>query len=209
MPHRACLLLSALLAAVVTTVFIGCGGPEKKSAFEPLKIETPGANVAYYKVGEDYLAGQLTSEGLQNAQEQGVKTVINLRPADEQPGFEEKKIVETLGMSYVNIPVNPKSLTPDKADQFLDFMKTARRPVLVHCASANRASGFWALYLAKEKGVPREEAVALAEKSGLKAGPMKTFVESYLDRLPKAAVAVPPAGPDARAVPEASAPKAE
>jgi uncharacterized protein (TIGR01244 family) len=209
MPHRAFLLLSVPLAAAVTTVLAGCGGPEKKSEFEPLKLETPGANVAYYKVGEDYLAGQLTREGFQNAQEQGVKTVINLRPADEQPGFEEKKIVETLGMSYVNIPVSSKSLAADQADQFLDFMKTAQRPVIVHCASANRASGFWALYLVKEKSVPPAEAVALAEKTGLRAGPVKTFVESYIERLPKAAVAVPPAAPDAKAAPANPAPKAE
>jgi uncharacterized protein (TIGR01244 family) len=201
-------LLTPLMAAVMAAG-TGCGEPQKKSEFEPLKLETPGANVAYYKVGEDYLAGQLPIEGFENAQKQGIKTVVNLRPSDEQTGFDERKIVETLGMSYVNIPVSSKSLAADKADQFLYFMKTAQRPVIVHCGSANRASGFWALYLVKEKSVPPAEAVALAEKTGLRAGPVKTFVESYIERLPKAAVAVPPAAPDAKAAPANPAPKAE
>ena len=202
-------LLLVSLMATVMAAGTGCGEPQKNSEFEPLQLEIAGAKVACYKVGEDYLAGQLTIEGFENAQKQGIKTVINLRPSDEQTGFDEKKIVETLGMSYVNIPVSSKSLTADNADQFLNFMRTAQRPVLVHCASANRSSGFWALYLVKEKGVPPAEALALAQKSGLKAGPVKTFVESYIERLPRGALAVPPAGPDAKAAPADPAPKSE
>jgi uncharacterized protein (TIGR01244 family) len=137
--------------------------------------------VAYYRSGDHLIAGQPAEEGFQNAKDEGVKTVINLRSPKEQ-SFDEKAVVEGLGLSYVNIPVTLEGLSDAKAREFLAAVKAAEKPVLIHCASANRAAAFWAIELGAVQGVPTQEALRLAEKSGLKSEPLKKFVEDYLSR---------------------------
>jgi len=163
----------------------GCGGQQVSSEIQPMKVENPNVNAGYYRSGDTYIAGQPNPKGLENARNAGVKTVINLRAEGEQNQFDEKKVVESLGMNYVSIPVTSQTLTDDKADKFLETMRAAKGPVMVHCASANRASGFWAIHLNVNKGVPAREAISAAEMSGLKSGPVKDFVENYLQRKGK------------------------
>jgi uncharacterized protein (TIGR01244 family) len=163
----------------------GCKEPSKADLYEPVRLDGVGPTAHQFKAGNYYISEQLTDISFKRAKDAGVKTVVNLRADEELPGMDEKKSVESLGLAYVHVPVTKKTLSDEKAGQFINAMKEAEEPVLVHCATGNRAAGLWAIFLAMEKDVPGPEAVALAEKAGLRPGPVKEFVEDYLKRSGK------------------------
>src|SRR5262245_28671815 len=57
-----------------------------------------------------FRGGQPTDKGFQNLKDKGIRTVINFRVDDS-----ERKLVESLGMKYVHIPIpNPVMTRPWK-----------------------------------------------------------------------------------------------
>jgi protein tyrosine phosphatase (PTP) superfamily phosphohydrolase (DUF442 family) len=61
------------------------------------------------------------------------------------------------------------------------------RQVLIHCGSANRASGMYAVYLGAVKGLSTDEAIARARQAGLREAELEHDVRDYLDNhLPTA-----------------------
>lgn len=112
-------------------------------------------------------AGQPTAEQLTAAATEGFKTVIDLRPASEDHGMDERVIVEKLGMRYVTLPVSGgKDITYANAAALDKLLAEAKGPVLLHCASGNRAGALLALR-AKLKGADDESALALGVASGV------------------------------------------
>lgn len=112
-------------------------------------------------------AGQPTAEQLTAAATEGFKTVIDLRPASEDHGMDERVIVEKLGMRYVTLPVSgAKDISYANAAALDKLLADAKGPVLLHCASGNRAGALLALR-AKLKGADDEAALALGVASGV------------------------------------------
>ncbi len=113
-------------------------------------------------------AGQPTGEQIQLAAEDGYKTVIDLRTAEEERGYDEPGAAKENGLAYVNIPVTPASLDQATIDKFLETMRKAERPVLVHCSTSNRVGALYYAWLVLEKGAKPEAALAKAKAAGLK-----------------------------------------
>lgn len=86
--------------------------------------------------------GQPSDEGFNKLKEAGVRTVINLRNEDLIVA-RERQVVESLGMRYVNIPLdvfNPPSRAA--VDQFLSKAgDSANMPVYVHCLHGQDRTG--------------------------------------------------------------------
>ena len=114
-------------------------------------------------------AGQPTGEQIQLAAEDGYRTVIDLRPVDESRGYDEPAAAKANGLEYINIPVTGASLDQATVDRFLDTMRKAERPVLLHCASSNRVGALYYAWLVLEKGAKPEEALTKAKAAGLKS----------------------------------------
>lgn len=114
-------------------------------------------------------AGQPTGEQIQLLAEEGYKTVIDLRPAEEARGYDEAAAAKANGLAYVNIPVTPASFDQATIDQFLSAMKKAERPVVVHCATSNRVGALYYAWLVLEKGAKPEEALEKAKAAGLRS----------------------------------------
>jgi hypothetical protein len=55
--------------------------------------------------------------------------------------------------------------------------------MLFHCASANRASGFWAIKRVVVDGWTKEKALAEAETIGLTHESMKQWAVEYLAKI--------------------------
>jgi len=168
---------------------LGCrGAPEIAAApskHTPARVDSKEVNANYWQVGECYLAGQPTEKGFEEAKAKGMKTVIDLRAAGEARGFDEKKLVESLGLEYVNVPVSPGAINDATVEQFLAALKASQKPLMIHCGSASRVWGLWAIHLALDEGVPIDEALALAEKSGLRSSELKAFAKSYVEKRKK------------------------
>ena len=137
-----------------------------KSVPAPVLLGTSGMFLERYaKVGDDlFIAGQPTEKALREMKAQGVTTVINLRMPEEMAriGFDEKKLIEDLGMKYVHIPMRggtgDMSYSPATLARFTEAMKAADGKVLLHCTVAWRASHIWAAYLI-QRGVSDTDAV--------------------------------------------------
>jgi protein tyrosine phosphatase (PTP) superfamily phosphohydrolase (DUF442 family) len=108
-----------------------------------------------------FTGGMPKAEQLRDAAEQGVQVVINLALHDIQNALpEEEKLVRSLGMTYINIPVDWNNPTQENLNEFLDAMDAHREEkVLVHCEANYRATAFPALYRILRLGWKPEDAL--------------------------------------------------
>mgnify|MGYP002382030498 CR=1 FL=1 len=124
-------------------------------------------------------AGQPGADALSAAAKAGYRTVIDLRPDNEDRGFDEKKTVEALGMRYAQLPVaGAAGVTYANATALDKLLRDAPKPVLLHCSSSNRVGALLALR-AKLAGANNKDALAVGTANGL-AG-LASAVEQKLE----------------------------
>lgn len=185
-------LLSLVL---ITAALVACDA--ENAAPEPLEPATqsaaadaPGAQLKEGKLGETenvhvfdkcYLAGQPSVEDMKLAKEQGVKTIINLIPADEQP-FDEAAAAKEIGLHYISLPIaDPEDLTDELITRARTELKQAPQPLIMHCGSANRVGALWLAKRVLDDGLSTEAALAEADQVGLRNEEMKTRVLEYIE----------------------------
>jgi uncharacterized protein (TIGR01244 family) len=120
-----------------------------------------------------YFAAQPDAASLETFASYGVKTIVNLRSAEEMAGvgFDEAAKAEELGMRYVHAPMGrelPPDATLEEIFAALDSA-AAEGPVLLHCASSNRVGAVWGLYAGKRAGLDADEAIAEGKAAGMTA----------------------------------------
>ena len=135
---------------------------------------------------------KLSSSGMPNAEqmdsvaEAGVQLVINLAPHDVPNAVpNEKELVESLGMEYINIPVNWNTPTKDGLNIFMDAMDAnTDKKIHVHCEANFRASGFILMYRVLRLGWKADDAFTVMHTVWDEdAYPVwKMFIEDMLKR---------------------------
>ena len=107
-----------------------------------------------------YTGGMPKADQLFDAAQKGVQLVINLAVEDVSGGqSEERQLVESLGMKYINVPVVWHEPTRKSLDDFMNAMEAHKdQKMLVHCEANYRATGFVALYRILRLGWGQEEA---------------------------------------------------
>ena len=113
----------------------------------------------YNRATSQIATSGVIGEGVQELAAHGFKTIIDLR-TEAEGTLEEKLAVEAAGMRYINIPVTGAGINKTQLAAFTKAMEATQTPVLVHCASGNRAGALWATYR-MSKGV--SPAIALEE----------------------------------------------
>jgi uncharacterized protein (TIGR01244 family) len=140
-------------------------------------LENPGQPLEYVAT-----AGQPDEEHLSRLAEAGYKTVIDLRTSEEDPGFDEAEVVRRAGMEYTNIPVGHETIEEETFERFRELMRNPeRRPVLVHCSSANRVGALLVPYLVLDEGKSTEEAQEIASEVGLRSDELKEAALEYVN----------------------------
>jgi protein tyrosine phosphatase (PTP) superfamily phosphohydrolase (DUF442 family) len=111
-------------------------------------------------------SGMPTAEQMKSAAKAGVQLVINLAPHNVSDALpDEPKLVESLGMRYVNIPVTWATPTQANLKRFMDEMDAHQdKKIHVHCQANFRASAFIALYRILKLGWNRNEALEVMHK---------------------------------------------
>ena len=111
-------------------------------------------------------SGMPTAEQMKEVAEAGTQVVINLAPATVKDALpNEDSLVQSLGMTYVHIPVEWNHPTQQNLEDFFTAMDEHREEkVLVHCQANYRASSFVMLYRVRKLGWKKEEAIAVMEK---------------------------------------------
>ncbi len=117
-----------------------------------------------------HTGGQPSQEDLAQLHAQGVRTVIDLRGAQEDRGYDQAAEARRLGMDYVALPIAGKEdITPANARALHALLQQREGPVLLHCASGNRVGALLALGAAQIDGASTEDALALGREAGLKS----------------------------------------
>ena len=151
---------------------------EKPKKLEPAKC---GAVKQLHVLDDIYLAGQPTAEDFQEFKKRGVKSVLNLRTKDEMD-FDEAKALKNLGLDYHHIPIaTPDALTDENFDKLRKLLnEKEQRPLLLHCASANRVGAVWLAHRVLDGGLTYDAALAEAKTVGLKAPAMEAKAKEYI-----------------------------
>lgn len=115
-----------------------------------------------------FISGQPSQDEFKAMADAGIKHIINLRP-DAEMEWDERQHVESLGMSYAQIPVASAADLTDANAEALDQLlnQAGDEPVLVHCASGNRIGAMIAVREARLKGKDMEEAITTGKQWGL------------------------------------------
>jgi len=113
-------------------------------------------------------AGQPSAQQLRDAAANGVTTVIDLRRADEDRGYDEAALAEQLGLRYVRLPIaGPSDITEANARTLDRLLKQDGGKTLLHCASANRAGALLSVIDARINGAAVEDALKLGRDAGM------------------------------------------
>lgn len=136
--------------------------------------------MSQFKGVEDgiFIGPQPTKQDLDDAKQQGIKTVIDLRMSAETTTSNET-LTKSHGLGYVNIPVNKAGLSANQIDDLDAAMKGKEGPFLLHCATGARVALLLSLSKARQHDWTIEQAFAEAKRMGfdLKTSPeFSTFV---------------------------------
>ena len=115
-----------------------------------------------------YTAGQPAADDWAAIAAGGVATVIDLRAPGELKDRDEAAEVRAAGLRYVSIPVAGAGGIDDaNAKALRAALDAADGPVLVHCASGNRAGGLLALMQARSGTMTPEQALEFGRSAGM------------------------------------------
>ena len=117
-----------------------------------------------------YRGAQPTDEGFTELARLGIKTVIDLRQIGEHSQADEQKVVTSLSMRYVSVPMMGMS-TPkdDQVSEVLTLLSdTTSGPVFVHCKrGADRTGMVVAVYRISQDGWENKKALSEAKSYGM------------------------------------------
>jgi protein tyrosine/serine phosphatase len=127
--------------------------------------DVPGIhNFDTVQAGTLYRGGQPTEQGFHTLEEKGIRTVIDLR---DDPVRGERNGLAREGIAYVPIPSKPTRADPRIVRAFLETMRTAPRPVFVHCRQGRDRTGLEvAAYRIAEQGWSRTAAIKELHEHG-------------------------------------------
>lgn len=113
--------------------------------------------------GQFYRSAQLTPGELnQRISQYGIRTVVNLRGTQDNPGWydDERRVAASRGVELVDFPMSSSQrLSPERALALLELMRNAPKPILVHClAGADRTGLASVIYLNQVAGMDEETA---------------------------------------------------
>ena len=131
--------------------------------------------------GRFYLAGQPDAAGLEAGREAGIGVVVNLRQPHEHD-WDEAAAAEALGLRYFEVPIDGRKPLPPEALDRIDAIvaESPDEPVLVHCASGQRAAAWLAVHLVEERGMDADRALAIGRQAGLSKPALEERVRQHL-----------------------------
>lgn len=160
---------------------------DKQEKLAPLQC---GKIARLHTLGGLFLASQPDKADFTHAKEAGIKTVLNLRQSDEMD-WDEGELVRSLGMEYVHLPFRaPATLTDEVFDQARKLLADKeKRPLLVHCASANRVGAVWLVHRVLDDGKSYDDALEEAKTVGLALPAYEEKAKDYIARTQDKAAA--------------------
>lgn len=130
-------------------------------------------------------SGQPGAAALQAFKAAGGEVVLDIRDPMEPRPFDEAQLARGLGLEYVNVSVRQGALDDETMDRVLASVRNSAergRPMLIHCASANRVGGALIPHFIIDKGMGEDEAIEAAMRIGLRGADLMEWGLDYARR---------------------------
>lgn len=150
-------------APEATTPDVAGQQPEGQPQLAIRNLSTPFDNVM--------CSGQPTEAEFDSLKAAGVTRVIHLRlPSEKGTGWEEERAAKS-GLQFVRLEIAGKAgLTKENVQRFHELMQQqSEGTTLVSCGSSNRVGALFALKAFWIDKLPREDALAIGRRSGMKS----------------------------------------
>ncbi len=114
------------------------------------------------------IAGQITLNQLQQIADEGYKSVLNLRLANETGLLaHEQEKTELLGLYYVNLQTQAENINHQGMIEIYQLITKLPKPTLIHCDNSIRSAAIVFLYIAIKQGIGFEKALQKVISLGL------------------------------------------
>ncbi|HEX8048795.1 response regulator [Rhizobium sp.] len=104
--------------------------------------------------GELYRSAQLSPTQIETyVRENGIRSIVNLRGKNVKHDWynQEVKTAQRLGIEHIDFKMSArKIMTPDRADQLVDILRSAPKPILIHCQAGADRTGLVAVIYSQE-----------------------------------------------------------
>lgn len=149
---------------------------------EPLEHSLRELPNAHFPTANKVVSGALDASQLALLSRAGIRHVVDLRPPEENPSFDEARAVEDHGLEYHALPIEgEQSLTLENAQALERILEDiGDEPALLHCSSGNRVGALIAIRAAWVQGKSPEEALEIGKRWGLTrlAQPVRALLEA-------------------------------
>ena len=163
-------------------------------------VDAPGVP-NFSKVNDQvYRGAQPSDDGFQSLSKLGIRTVIDLRMADEHSTADEQRVVEAAGMRYVSLPMEGMAKpSNEQVSRVMAILEdSAAGPVFLHCKrGADRTGALIACYRIRHEGWQNKKALHEAKSFGMSwfQLALQHYVLAYRAAPPSAPLAVAVAAP--------------
>jgi sulfide:quinone oxidoreductase len=129
------------------------------------------------------VAGQISKEDIAALAKDGVATIINNRPDNEEPGqlaaADAQAEAKKHGIDYHYLPVTTGNITRAQVAEFEKLVLRSPRPILAHCRSGTRCYLMWA---AARALFDRESPLKLVAQAAIKGYDLRVL-PSLVEKL--------------------------
>ena len=130
-----------------------------------------------------FVMGQISLEDIDNLAEAGVKTIINNRPDNEEPGQllhqQASERAAQKGINYVYLPMQSGQPMPATLiNDFKEVINNTNEPILAHCRSGMRSSFIWALGQVTDGSMTVDEVIHAAQSANIPLANYRAVLES-------------------------------
>lgn len=145
--------------------------------------------------GRISFSAQPTADEIRAFAKAGGRVVINNRtsPEMERVGFDEQHLVESLGMSYVHSPMSSAIFDGSQAVELKQTLDKTNGPILMHCGSGSRSATVYGMYLIKEQGMNKDDAIQTAVSLGMSPNGGRIIERELMEMPGRVSKAVDPA----------------
>jgi protein tyrosine phosphatase (PTP) superfamily phosphohydrolase (DUF442 family) len=142
-----------------------------------------GSIAPLHQCGDLLLAGQPSPKDLELLKQRGVRTIINLRHADEID-WDEAEAAAKHGFTYIHVPFRGEDeLTDEVFDKVLAALRDNNGgQTMFHCGMSNRVAAIWYVHRVLDQGVAPEIAEKEAKQVGLRNLKYLMRARAYVDR---------------------------
>lgn len=147
------------------------------------------------QAGRINFSGQPTPQELRAFAAAGGKVVINNRSESEMESvdFDERALAESLGLTYIQIPISATIFSKSDAMAMADAIETTQGPIFAHCGSGSRSAMAYGLYLIEAQGMSKDNAIDAALAAGMSPSSARYIERERMDIPGRVIDAVDPA----------------